>query len=526
LAYDDLRDWIARLDRAGELKRIREEVDPILEIAEITDRASKLGNKSGGPALLFERVKGYPGASVLMNQFGSRRRMEMALETDSLDSIAGRIQALLEMKSPEGLLGKLKMLPTLAEAGKYFPKVIPARQAACKEVVLRDKFSVLEFPVLQCWPMDGGRFITLPLVITKDPRHGKRNMGMYRMQVYDGQTTGMHWQRQKVAAEHFRERLRQAAGEAASAQIDIMARTAGGSVRLGNAGMPAVTTAELRGERMEVAVAIGADPATTFSAIVPAPPEVEEYIIAGFLRQSPVELVQCETVDLQVPAHAEIVLEGYVELGELRSEGPFGDHTGFYTLPDDYPVFHITCITHRKDPIYASTIVGKPPMEDAWMGLAVERIFLPLIRLSAPEIVDICLPPEAVFHNLMIVSIRKSYAGQARKAMSAIWSLGQAMFTKCIIVVDEDCDVHDMAEVTLRVANNIDPERDIQFTMGPIDSLDHASRLPNYGSKMGIDATRKWAAEGFARPWPPMIEMDAATKGRVDAIWKKLGLDA
>jgi 4-hydroxy-3-polyprenylbenzoate decarboxylase len=548
LAYHDLRDWIARLDRAGELKRIREEVDPILEIAEITDRVSKsgrMGGVPGGPALLFERVKGYPGASVLMNQFGSQRRMEMALETASLDEIAGRIQALMEMKSPEGMLGKLKMLPMLAEVGKYFPKVVPVRQAECKQVILRENFSVLDFPVLQCWPMDGGRFITLPLVVTRDPRHGKRNIGMYRMQVYDGQTTGMHWQRQKVAAEHFRERLRMAAassatGSAAAAHVDIMAQTAGGSVQTaggsvqfaggsihaaGNiAGMPAVTTTDLRGERMEVAVAIGTDPATTFSAIVPAPPEVEEYIIAGFLRQAPVELVQCETVDLQVPSHAEIVLEGYVELGELRSEGPFGDHTGFYTLPEDYPVFHLTCITHRKDPIYASTIVGKPPMEDAWMGLAVERIFLPLIRLSAPEIVDIHLPPEAVFHNLMIVSIRKSYAGQARKVMSAIWSLGQAMFTKCIIVVDEDCDVHDVAEVTLRVANNIDPERDIQFTLGPIDSLDHASRLPNYGSKMGIDATRKWAAEGFTRPWPEMLRMDAATKAKVDAMWEKLGL--
>jgi 4-hydroxy-3-polyprenylbenzoate decarboxylase len=532
LAYHDLREWIARLDRAGELKRIREEVDPILEIAEITDRVSKAG-RQGGPALLFERLKGYAGATVLMNQFGSRRRMEMALETSSLDEIAGRIESLMAMKSPEGMLGKLKMLPMLSEVGKYFPKLVPARQAACKQVVLRENFSVLDFPVLQCWPMDGGRFITLPLVVTKDPRHGKRNMGMYRMQVYDGQTTGMHWQRQKVAAEHFRERLRMAAesssaGSAAAARMDIMAATAGGSTRISGsiAGMPAIATADLRGERMEVAVAIGTDPATTFSAIVPAPPEVEEYIIAGFLRRSPVELVQCETVDLQVPAHAEIVLEGYVELGELRSEGPFGDHTGFYTLLDDYPVFHITCITHRKDPIYAATIVGKPPMEDAWMGLAVERIFLPLIRLSAPEIVDIHLPPEAVFHNLMIVSIRKSYAGQARKVMSAIWSLGQAMFTKCIIVVDEDCDVHNVAEVTLRVANNIDPERDIQFTMGPIDSLDHASRLPNYGSKMGIDATRKWAAEGFHRPWPPMIEMDKTTRARVDAIWKKLGLDA
>jgi 4-hydroxy-3-polyprenylbenzoate decarboxylase len=546
LAYHDLREWIARLDHAGELKRIREEVDPVLEIAEITDRVSKIGRNGagrkggadgyapGGPALLFERVKGYPGASVLMNQFGSLRRMEMALETASLDEIAGRIEALMAMKSPEGMLGKLKMLPTLAELGKYFPKVISARQAASKQVIHRDNFSVLDFPVLQCWPMDGGRFITLPLVITKDPRHGKRNMGMYRMQVYDDHTTGMHWQRQKVAAEHFRERLRMASasntsGSATAAHIDMMAQTAGGSVRYAGdsiAGMPALTATDLRGERMEVAVAIGTDPATTFSAIVPAPPEVEEYIIAGFLRQAPVELVQCETVDLQVPAHAEIVLEGYVELGELRSEGPFGDHTGFYTLPDDYPVFHITCITHRENPIYASTIVGKPPMEDAWMGLAVERIFLPLIRLSAPEIVDIHLPPEAVFHNLMIVSIRKSYAGQARKVMSAIWSLGQAMFTKCIIVVDEDCDVHDIAEVTLRVVNNIDPERDIQFTMGPIDSLDHASRLPNYGSKMGVDATRKWAAEGFSRPWPPMIEMDAATKARIDSIWKKLGLDA
>jgi 4-hydroxy-3-polyprenylbenzoate decarboxylase len=544
LAYHDLRDWIAQLDRAGELRRIREEVDPILEIAEITDRVSKsgceggeAGHAPGGPALLFERVKGYPDASVLMNQFGSRRRMEMALEATSLDEIAGRIQALMEMKSPEGMLGKLKMLPILAEVGKYFPKVVSAREALCKQVIRRDSFSVLDFPILQCWPMDGGRFITLPLVVTKDPRgsdgRGKRNMGMYRMQVYDGQTTGMHWQRQKVAAEHFRERLRMAAGanatgSATAARIDIMATTGGGSTRTAGtvAGMPALTTTDLRGERMEVAVAIGTDPATTFSAIVPAPPEVEEYIIAGFLRQAPVELVQCETVDLQVPAHAEIVLEGYVELDEMRAEGPFGDHTGFYTLPDDYPVFHITCITHRKDPVYASTIVGKPPMEDAWMGLAVERIFLPLIRLSVPEIVDIHLPPEAVFHNLMIVSIRKSYAGQARKVMSAIWSLGQAMFTKCIIVVDEDCDVHDIPAVTLRVANNIDPERDIQFTLGPIDSLDHSSRLPNYGSKMGIDATRKWAAEGFHRPWPPMIEMDAATKARVDSIWKRLGLDA
>ncbi|MBT9331020.1 UbiD family decarboxylase [Paracidobacterium acidisoli] len=524
MAYDDLRDWIKTLDKAGELKRIREEVDPVLEITEITDRVSKAGRRGGvkghapgGPALLFEKVKGYPGAKVLMNQFGSERRMRLALGVDSLDDIAGRIRTLLEVKSPEGFLEKLKMLPMLADIGKFFPKTIAAKDAACKEVILRENFSVLGFPVLQCWPLDGGRFITLPCVVTRDPKTGKRNVGMYRMQVYDGQTTGMHWQRQKNAAEHLRERLRAASGASAADHVRTMAETAGGtkSIALGN----------VKDDRMEVAVAIGTDPATTFAAIVPAPPEVEEFLIAGFLRQQPVELVQCETVDLQVPAQAEIVLEGYVKLDELRSEGPFGDHTGFYTMEEEYPVFHITCITHRKDPVYAATIVGKPPMEDAWMGKAVERIFLPLMRLTLPEIVDINLPVEAVFHNLIIVSIRKSYAGQACKVMNGIWSMGQAMFSKCVIVVDEDCDVQDLAEVTLRVTNNIDPERDIQFTLGPVDSLDHASRLPNYGSKMGIDATRKWAAEGFTRPWPPMIEMDEATKARVDAIWKKLGIE-
>jgi 4-hydroxy-3-polyprenylbenzoate decarboxylase len=276
---------------------------------------------------------------------------------------------------------------------------------------------------------------------------------------------------------------------------------------------------------MEVAVAIGTDPATTFSAIVPAPLDVEEYLISGFLRGKPLELVKAETVDLEVPAHAEYILEGYVQLGELRTEGPFGDHTGFYTMQDDYPVFHLTAITHRKDPIYAATIVGKPPMEDAWMGKAVERIFLPLMQLTLPEIVDVNLPPEGVFHNLMIVAIKKSYAGHARKVMNGIWSMGQAMFTKCIIVVDEDCDVHDLAEVTLRTTNNIDPERDIQFTLGPVDSLDHASRLPNYGSKMGIDATRKWAAEGFTRHWPPMLTMDPEVKTKIDVLWKKLGIE-
>ncbi len=495
------------------------EVDPILEMGEIADRAAKSRAPApGGPALLFENVRDYPGSSVLMNQFGSERRMKLALGVDSLDEISGRIRALLEVKSPEGFLEKLKMLPMLADIGKYFPKTIAAKDAPCKQVIRREGFSVLDFPVLQTWPLDAGRFITLPCVITRDPRTGRRNMGMYRMQVYDGQTTGMHWQRQKNAAEHLRERLRAAAG-GASSRVHAMAETAGGIANL------AVTNLDAGKNRLEVAVAIGTDPATTFSAIVPAPPEVEEFLIAGFLRQQPVELVKCETVDLEVPAHAEVVLEGYVRLDELRPEGPFGDHTGFYTMQEDYPVFHITCITHRRDPIWPATVVGKPPMEDAWMGKAVERIFLPLFRLTLPEIVDINLPVEAVFHNLMIVSIRKSYAGHARKVMNGVWAMGQAMFTKCIIVVDEDCDVQDLREVTLRVANNIDPERDIQFTLGPVDSLDHASRLANYGSKMGIDATRKWAAEGFTRPWPPLIEMDAVTKARVDNLWKKLGID-
>jgi 4-hydroxy-3-polyprenylbenzoate decarboxylase len=532
LAYDDLRDWIQALDRAGELRRIRTEADPILEIAEIADRVSKSKDKdkdqqgtAGGKALLFENLKGYPGSHLLINQFGSARRMRLALEVDSLDEIAGRIRVFMDVKSPQGFLDKVKMLPMLAEMGKFFPKTVAT--GPCKEVIKRDNFSLLDFPILQCWPKDAGRFITLPCVITRDPKTGKRNVGMYRMQIYDERTTGMHWQRQKVAAEHYRDHMRAAAmnlsagappftsfaksGNAAA--VDIMARSSGGAMQ---------AAGDRPSGKMEVAVAIGTEPALTFSAIVPAPPDVEEFIIAGFLRQKPVELVKCETVDLEVPANAEIILEGYVNLDELRTEGPFGDHTGFYSLEDEYPVFHVTCVTHRKDPIYATTVVGKPPQEDAWMGKAVERIFLPLMKLTIPELVDINLPIEGVFHNLMLVSIRKSYPGQARKVMNAIWSLGQAMFTKCIVVVDEDVDVQDVADVTLKVLNHIDPERDIQFTLGPVDSLDHAARLANYGSKMGIDATRKWSTEGFSRSWPDEIVMDAKTRALVDSKWKAL----
>jgi len=532
LAYDDLRDWIRALDRAGELKHIRTEADPILEVAEITDRVSKSKSKDqqgtvDGKALLFENLKGYPGQTLLINQFGSARRMRLALEVDTLDEIAERIRGFMDVKSPQGFLDKVKMLPMLAEMGNFFPKTVAT--GPCKEVIKRDNFSLLDFPILQCWPKDAGRFITLPCVITRDPKTGKRNVGMYRMQIYDERTTGMHWQRQKVAAEHYRDHIRNAAvssdhvgtdafvrpaGRSPAAEaVDIMARSSGGAM---------LAAGDRPSGKMEVAVAIGTEPALTFSAIVPAPPDVEEFIIAGFLRQKPVELVKCETVDLEVPADAEIILEGHVNLDELRTEGPFGDHTGFYSLEDEYPVFHVTCVTHRKDPIYATTVVGKPPQEDAWMGKAVERIFLPLMKLTIPELVDINLPIEGVFHNLMIVSIRKSYPGQARKVMNAIWSLGQAMFTKCIIVVDEDVNVQDVADVTLKVLNNIDPERDIQFTMGPVDSLDHAARLANYGSKMGIDATRKWSTEGFARPWPDEIVMDAKTRALVDGKWKAL----
>lgn len=526
MAYRDLREWLTRLEKSGELKRIRVEVDADLEMAEIADRAAKMNGGKGGPALLFENVKGYPGAKVLMNQFGSLRKMQMALECDSLDAIADRLQSLLKPEVPTGFMDKLKMLPMLAEVGSFFPKVIERKQATCKEVIKTgDDINLSALPILRTWPGDAGKFITLPLVMTRDPRSGKRNVGMYRMQVYDERTTGMHWQRQKNAAEHLRDRLR-ATAATDSERVKLMAMTAGGTTAAeDSASLNGVTLSKIRGERMEVAVAIGADPALTFSAIVPAPPEIEEFLIAGFLRGKPVELVKAETVDLEVPAHAEYILEGYVDLAELRMEGPFGDHTGFYTMPEEYPVFHLTAITHRKDPIYAATIVGKPPMEDAWMAKAVERIFLPLIKLTMPEIVDINLPPEGVAHNLMLISIRKSYAGQARKVMNGIWALGQAMFTKCIVVVDEDCDVQDVGEVVLRVANNIDPERDIQFTLGPVDSLDHASRLPNFGSKMGIDATRKWAAEGFTRPWPEMLEMPQPVKKRVYDIWRSLGLE-
>ena len=482
MAYSDLRQFIQVLEKNGELKRVSAEVDPILEITAVADRAVK----SGGPALLFEKPKGYD-IPVLINAFAGMRKMELALQVDSVESIAARIAEYLEMKTPQGMLGKLKMLPKLAEMGSFFPREV--KNGPVKEIIRKDDFSLFDYPILKCWPQDGGRFITLPLVFSRNPVTGKRNVGIYRLQIFDERTTAMHWQTHKQGAEHYRRAL-----------------------------------AEGKEARMEVAVAIGSDPATMFSGLLPLPPDLDEMLFAGFLRSKPVELVKCETVDLEVPANAEIVLEGYVTLGELRTEGPFGDHTGFYSLEDEFPVFHVTCITQRKDPIYATTIVGPPPMEDYYMGKTIERVFLPLMRLQLPEVVDMCMPAEGIFHNLMIVSMRKSYPLHARKVMSAIWGLGQAMFTKCIVVVDHDVNVQDLREVTWKALNNIDPERDIQFVMGPVDQLDHSSRLPNYGSKMGIDATRKWKEEGFTRPWPDLIEMDEKTKKRVDAIWDQLGI--
>ncbi len=488
MAYKDLREFIARLEREGELKRIGTEVDVDLEITEITDRVSK----SGGPALLFEKPRSAKdgvnySVPLLINTLGSKRRVELALEVNALEDAARRIEDLLEMKPPEGLLEKVKLLPKLAELGSFFPRTV--KTGPVKEVIERENFSLARLPIMKCWPQDAGRFITFPMVITRSPKTGRRNVGCYRMQVCDERTTIMHWQIHKGGAEQFRWLER-----------------------------------EGKGRRMDVAAALGADPVTLLAGVLPLPADLDEFLFAGFLRQEPVELVKCASVDLEVPAQAEIVLEGYVDLDDIRVEGPFGDHTGYYSLEDRFPAFHLTAITRRRDPIYVSTIVGPPPMEDYWMGHAVERLFLPFLRKQLPEIVDMHMPAEGIFHNLMIVSIRKSYPGQARKVMNAVWGLPGAMFTKCIVVVDDDVDVHNPREVAWKALNHIDPERDIQFVLGPVDQLEHASRLPNFGSKMGVDATHKWATEGFTRPWPDEIRMDAETRKKIDALWASLGL--
>jgi 4-hydroxy-3-polyprenylbenzoate decarboxylase len=479
----ELRAFINLLEREGELVRVRAEVDTYLEMAEIADRASK----AHGPALLFEqpgRPAGPAGAAapaipVLMNQLGSYRRLELALGAP-LDELAARIAGLVELQLPTGLVGKVKALGQLRELASYAPRIV--KKAAFREVVV-DPPDLTRLPVLTTWPGDGGPFLTLPIVITKD-RLGRRNAGMYRLQVHDACTTGMHWHVHHDGAANF--------------------RAADG--------------------RLEVAVALGTDPVITYAATAPLTPGIDELMFAGFLRGEPVELAKCATVDLEVPADTEIVLEGYVEKGEMRREGPFGDHTGYYSLADDYPVFHLTAMSHRRDPIYPATIVGRPPMEDAYLGKATERLFLPLLKMVQPEIVDMDLPIEGVFHDCAIISIRKTYPGQARKLMNAVWGMGQMMFTKFVVVVDEHVDVHDYSEVTWRLFNNVDPGRDCLIVEGPLDVLDHSSPRARYGAKMGIDATKTWPEEGHLREWPDELAMDPAVKDRVTARWHELGL--
>lgn len=479
MAYRDLAHFMAVLEDRSLLKRIKVEVDPNLEIAEINDRVVK----QGGPALLFENPTG-SRIPCVVNLFGSYERMRLALEVDDLDDIGDEILEFLEPDIPTNIIEKLKMLPKLKRLADFIPKTV--RSAPCQEVVLTRNFSLDILPVLKTWPLDGGPFITLPLVFTKDPDSGIRNCGMYRMQVYDGQTTGMHWHMHKDGASHFRK-------------------------------------AEARGERLPVAVAIGADPTVMYSASAPLPPDIDEMLLAGFLRKQPVEMVKCVTVPLEVPAQAEIVLEGYCEPGERRIEGPFGDHTGYYSLEDEFPVFHLTAMTMRKQPIYPATIVGKPPMEDCYMAKATERIFLPLIKKTVPEIVDINLPLEGVFHNMVVVSIDKRFPGHARKVMYALWGMGQMSFAKSIIVVDKWVNVQDLSEVAWRCGNNVDPKRDVVIIEGPLDVLEHASDIPCYGGKMGIDATKKTKLDGFTRRWPPDITMDENIRQLVDSKWKKYG---
>jgi 4-hydroxy-3-polyprenylbenzoate decarboxylase len=474
MALRDLRDWIALLEREGELVRVDAEVDPYLEITEIVDRTVK----TGGPALLFTNPKGSTHP-LLINQFGTERRMCLALGVDTLDEAGRKLGDVLEMQPPEGLREKVQGLMKLREIAGSRPKTV--RSGPCQEVVLRgDDVNLDLLPIQTCWPGDAAPFITLPAVITEDPRTGGRNVGMYRMQKIDRCSTFMHWQIHK------------------DGRMDYLA-TEG---------------------RLEVAVALGLDPVTAYTASAPLPKHVDELMLAGFLRGAPVELVKGVSVDLEVPASAEIVLEGYVEKGDEGTEGPFGDHTGYYTAPEPFPVFHITAMTMRRDAIYPSIVVGKPPAEDAWLGKATERLFLPAIRMSVPEIVDYDLPVAGAFHNCVIVSIHKTFPGQAQKVMHAIWGLGLLALTKTVVVVDDFVNVHDYEEVFFRVTANVDPKRDVLLTEGPLDHLDHAPGTQFVGGKMGIDATHKVPEEG-ARPWPPEIEMSATIKELVDRRWSE-----
>lgn len=486
MAFSSFRDFCDTLDSAGELRRISAPVATELQITEIADREMK--SPAGGKALLFEKptINGSPSAfPVAINTMGSRRRMAMALGLERVDELADQMQFLMKAKPPRTLREAFTLLRNGIDVIHAKPRHV--RSAPCQEVVHEPggKFSLADLPILKCWPDDGGRFVTLPTVYTKDPDTGDRNVGMYRMQVYDEWSTGMHWQVHKVAARHGKRYYE-------------------------------------RGERMPVAVALGGDPTLTFAATAPLPDGLDEILFAGFARKKSVELIRGVTVDIDVPAHADFVLEGYVQPGELRAEGPFGDHTGFYTAVDDYPVFHVTAITHRRNAVYPATIVGIPPMEDFYMGEASVRVFLPVFKMNFPEIVDMALPAEGVFHNLVFVSIRKQYPLQAYKIMHGLWGMGQMMFAKYIVVVDEDCDVHNTSEVIFRLCANTDPQRDTTFVKNPSDSLDHAPDLANFGSHMGFDATRKLPGEGYTRGWPELVRMSPDVKKWADGFLQDL----
>jgi 4-hydroxy-3-polyprenylbenzoate decarboxylase len=483
MPYKDLREFLRRIEKEGELARIREEVSPILEITEITDRVSKM--PKGGKALLFERVKGY-SIPVLTNMLGSEKRVKLALGYENLEDIGWKLYKLLRPEIPHTFLDKLKKLPELKKLNDALPKVV--KDGPIREVVRREKIDVLEFPILQCWPEDGGRYITFGQVITKDPESGIRNVGLYRVQVLSPTELALHWQIHKDGNHHY-------------------------------------WKAKRLKKRLEVAIAIGGDPVLSYVASAPLPPEVDEYLFAGLIREEGVELIKGITVDLEYPAHAEVVIEGYVDPEEpLVDEGPFGDHTGFYTPMDKYPKMHITAILHRRDPIYVATIVGKPPQEDKYIGWATERIFLPLIKFNLPEVVDYHLPAEGCFHNFCFVSIKKRYPGHAFKVAYALLGLGLMSLTKHVVVFDEDINVHDFGEVLWAWGNNVDPSRDVLILKGPIDVLDHSTNEVGFGGKMIIDATTKWKEEGYTRQWPKVIEMSEEVKKRIDAIWDKLNL--
>jgi 4-hydroxy-3-polyprenylbenzoate decarboxylase len=479
----DLRDFLTRLQELDELRRVQVEVDTNLEITEIVDRLSK--GRARDVALLFERIRGGQ-MPVTINLFGSEQRMATALGAQTLSEVGDRLAALVSPQMPRGLRAMVMRARSAMEAAGAIPKRVDA--APCQEVVRTgDAVRLSELPLLRCWPEDGGRYITLPLVITQDPVTGVRNVGMYRLQEYDDRTLGMHWQIHKGGAEHEE---------------------------------------HARGARIPVAVALGGEPAAIYAASAPLPQGIDEFLFAGWLMRRRMRLARGVTVDLDVPAEAEIILEGYVDPAERRLEGPFGDHTGYYSLADEYPVLHLTAMTMRREPIYPTTVVGRPPMEDYWLGHATERIFLPLLRLVQPEIVDYHMPSAGVFHNCVIVSMRKRYPGHAAKVMFAVWSTMQLANAKVVVVVDEDIDPRDMQEVAFRALSNVDPRRDTLIVDGPLDVLDHGGPSFAKGSKVGIDATRKGRLDGYAREWPPDIVMDPSIIELVDRRWKEYGIDS